>query len=47
VGLLVAAVGMIALGEGEIIGGEFHGRKRADVDPEPFEECYRVVDEEL
>ena len=38
VGRLVAAVGVVALGEDEIGGGEFLGGDRPDVDPEPLEE---------
>ena len=38
VGRLVAAVGVVALGEDEIGGGEFLGGDRPDVDPEPPEE---------
>jgi hypothetical protein len=47
VGRLVAAVGVIALGEDEIGGGEFLGGDRPDVDPEPLEKRECVVEEQL
>jgi hypothetical protein len=47
VGRLVAAVGVVALGEDEISGGEFLDGDRPDVDPEPFEKRECVVEEQL
>jgi hypothetical protein len=38
---------VVALGEGEIGGGEFLGGHRSDVDPEPLEKRECVVEEEL
>lgn len=45
--LLIAAVGMVAFGKGEIGGGEFPGRDRPDVDPEPFEKRQCVFEKQL
>ncbi len=46
-GRLIAAVGVVALGEDEIGGGEFLGGDRPDVDPEPLEKCECVVEKQL
>jgi hypothetical protein len=45
--VLVAAVGVVALGELEIGGGEFLGGDRPGVYPEPLEQCEGVVEEQL
>ena len=47
VGRLVAAVGVVALGEDEIGGGEFFAGDRSDVNPEPLEKCECIVEEQL
>ena len=47
VGILIAAVGMIALGQREICGREFPCRDRADIDPKPLKQCQCVLGKQL
>src|SRR5215472_17585072 len=44
---LIAAVGVVALGELEISRGELLAGDRRGVDPEPLEQCKGVVEEQF
>ena len=46
-GLLIAAVGVVALGQPKIGGRELLGGNRPDVDPEPLEQRYSIIREQL
>ena len=46
-GLLIAAVGMVALGQRKIRGRELLGGDRADVDPEPLEQRHSIIRKQL
>ena len=46
-GLLIAAIGVVALGQRKIGGRELLGGDRPDVDPEPLEQRYSIIRKQL
>src|SRR5271170_2161775 len=46
-GLLIAAVGVVALGQHKIGGRELLGGDRPDVDPEPLEQRHSIIGKQL
>jgi len=46
-GLLIAAVGVVALGQRKIGGRELLGGDRSDVDPEPLEPRHSIIRKQL
>ena len=46
-GLLIAAVGVVALGQRKIGGRELLGGDRPDVDPEPLEQRHSIIWKQL
>jgi hypothetical protein len=47
VGLLIAEVGVVALGQRKIGGRELSGGDRPDVDPEPLEQRHSIIRKQL